>query len=239
MKVYRIKGKMGFKCGGCKRSFSVRTGTPMEESRLPLRKWLLAIHYLTIARKGVSSIQLAKEIGCTQKTAWFLEHRIRAACAGGGGPLSGEVEVDESYFGGKVKNMHADKRAKLTGRGGGDKAPVMALRERHVKDRSTVYTDEATAYTGLPAVRHATVKHSAGEYVKGRASTNSVESFWALMKRAYIGTHHWWSVKHLHRYVAEYVYRHNATPISGEHALACLLRNGEGVRLSYSALIAG
>ena len=125
MKVYRIKGGMGFKCGGCKRSFSVRSGLPMEESRLPLRKWLLAIYYLTTARKGISSIQLAKEVGCTQKTAWFLEHRIRAACSGGGSPLSGEIEADESYFGGKEKNKHAKQR-KHAGRGAVGKAPVMA-----------------------------------------------------------------------------------------------------------------
>ena len=136
MRVYRIKGGMGFKCGGCRKSFSVRTGTPMEESRLPLRQWLLAIYYLTTARKGISSIQLAKEVGCTQKTAWFLEHRIRAACTGDGPPLFGEVEADESYFGGKAKNMHAKKRKQLTGRGGVDKAAVVALRERGRADPS-------------------------------------------------------------------------------------------------------
>ena len=101
-----------------------------------------------------------------------------------------------------------------------------------------IYTDDAVAYDGLTRYSHESVRHSVGEYVRGKASTNGVESFWALLKRGYIGTHHFMSVKHLHRYVAEYVYRHNTIGISGEVALGCLLRNGEGVRLSYAALIA-
>ena len=260
--VYRIAGAMGFKCAGCKNRFGVRTGTTMEGSHLPLKKWLLAIYILTTARKGISSVQLAKELSVTQKTAWFLEHRIRAACAGGGSPLSGEVEADESFFGGKAKHMHADKRAQLTGHGGVDKAPVMALVQRggpvyafpipdtspetaqaairkHVAPGSTVYTDDLPACPNLPGYGHQSVRHSAGQYVHGRASTIGVESFWALLKRAYIGTHHWWSVKHLHRYVAEYVYRHNTRPLSGLEAIGAVIRHGEGATLSYAGLIAG
>ena len=262
MNVYRIKGSMPFKCGGCKDRFSVRTGTPMEESRIPVRKWLLAMYIMTTARKGISSIQFAKELGVTQKTAWFLEHRIREACAASGGWLSGEVEADEAYFGGKAKNMHArDRDRRVSGRGGVDKAPVLALverggpvrafavpdttkgtlqglLERHVEPGSTIYTDESTSYTGMDRYRHVAVRHSAGQYVNGRASTNGAESFWALMKRAYIGTHHWWSVKHLFRYVTEYEYRQNTRGISGLTAIGSLIRNSEGSRLTYADLTA-
>ena len=261
--VYRIAGRMGFKCASCKERFSVRTGTPMANSRIPLRKWLLAIYLMTTARKGISSVQFAKEVGVTQKTAWFMEHRIRAACAGGGSPLSGEVEADESFFGGKARNMHkAQRERRITGRGAVDKAPAMALLQRggniqafaipdttrgtlqgaifeKVEFGSTIYTDEAAAYRSMLGYKHESVRHGAGEYVKGRASTNGVESFWALMKRAYIGTHHWWSVKHLHRYIAEYVYRHNTRHVTGKQIIGEVIRKSEGTRLTYAQLIAG
>ena len=114
-RVWRVTGKMGFKCGGCHKRFSVRTGTIMESSRLPVQKWLLAIYLMTTARKGISSVQFAKELGVTQKTAWFLEHRIREACSSGSGLLTGEDEIDESYFGGKRRNMSNAKRKELAG----------------------------------------------------------------------------------------------------------------------------
>ena len=261
MQVYRIKGGMPFKCGGCRKPFSHRTGTVMEESRLPLQKWLLAMYIMTVARKGISSIQFAKELGVTQKTAWFMEHRIREACSGGFFPMNGEVEVDEAYFGGKERNKHASKRLRA-GRGAVGKKPVVALRERGgpvqafvvpntrkstlqghiraiVEKGSHVYTDESSSYHSLDKAgyRHESVRHSAGEYVKEKASTNSVESFWSLLKRAYVGTHHWWSFKHLHRYIAEYVYRHNTGGIYGEPAIGHLIRSSEHARLTYRRLI--
>ena len=260
-KVYRVKGKMGFKCSGCLKRFSVRTGTVMESSRLPLQTWLLALYMMTTARKGISSVQFAKELGVTQKTAWFLEHRIREACASSERLLSGEVEIDESYFGGKLKNMHRSKRKKLKGRGAVGKQAVIGLHQRggpvraapidgtdaktlHGVVRQTVeagaaiYTDEARAYRGMPEYTHETVRHSADEYVRGKASTNGIESFWALMKRGWYGTHHWWSMKHAHRYVTEYEHRHNTIGLSGEPALATLIRKGDGRRLTYTGLIA-
>jgi len=260
-KVYRLKGTMPFKCGGCKQRFSHRTGTMMEESRLPLQKWFLAIYIMTTARKGISSVQFAKELGVTQKTAWYLEHRIREACVTGAFELRGEVEVDETYFGGKERNKHRSQRLNA-GRGPVGKVPVMGMVERggpvqafivldtdkdtlqghvqsFVKRGSTVYTDEAASYRSLGSkgYGHESVKHSAGEYVKEQASTNSVESFWSLLKRGYIGTHHWWSFKHLHRYIVEYVYRQNTRGITGELALASVIRNGENSRLTYAKLI--
>ena len=258
-KVYEISGGMSYKCANCKERFSVRTGTIMENSRLPLQTWLLAIYMMTTARKGISSIQFAKELGVTQKTSWFLANRIREACASGKTLLTGEVEVDETYIGGKEKNKHASK--KHPGRGPAGKQPVIGMLERggtvkampisgthkhvlhghirnEIEEGSTIYTDEYKSYKGLSNYNHKTVNHSAGKYVEEQASTNGIESFWALLKRGYIGTHHWWSIKHLHRYVNEYVYRQNTRGLSGVTAIGKLVKNSEGKKLSYQQLCA-
>lgn len=260
-KVYEISGGMSYKCANCKERFSVRTGSIMESSRLPLQTWLLAIYIMTTGRKGISSVQFAKELGVTQKTGWYLANRIREACTDGVNPLTGEIEVDETFIGGKEGNKHASKRMSA-GRGTVGKQPVLGFLQRggrvrafpirrtdkvtlhgaihrNVEIGSKVYTDDHRGYAGLGGLfyGHETVSHSAGEYVKAQASTNGIESFWALLKRGYIGTHHWWSMKHLHRYVAEYVYRHNTIGLSGTKAIGKVLRNGIGKKLSYKQLI--
>ncbi len=250
---------MPYRCQDCRKHFSVRTNTILTESKIPLHKWLLAIYLMTSARKGISSTQLAKELGVTQKTAWFLEHRIREAYQTGGGLLGEDksVEIDEVYIGGKEKNKHRNKRLDL-GRGISGKQAVMGMLERNGKIRAftikgtskidlqcaivenikrgaKLYTDCHRSYIGIKGYSHEIVKHSVGEYVKGQAHTNGIESFWALLKRGYYGTFHHMSVKHLHRYVNEFSTRHNV----GHNTIANINTAIDGMvgrRLTYKEL---
>lgn len=233
--VYRYKDGRRYRCAECRQDFTIKTGTVFGESKVSLHKWFLAIYLLTTCRKGISSVQLAKQVGVTQKTAWFMNHRLREAMKQNRGQLFGTVEIDETYVGGKAANMHAHKRAeKITGRGGVDKAVVFGLVQRdgevrattitdtrmrtvekHIVDQvqpgATIYTDDFASYNRLKRFfGHETVNHRVGEYVRdGLVHTNSVESFWATFKRGYIGIYHWMSEKHLQRYLDEFTYRLN------------------------------
>ncbi|MFH1487209.1 MAG: IS1595 family transposase [Chloroflexota bacterium] len=254
---------MPYRCRDCRKHFSVRTGTVLAESKLPLHKWLLAIFMLHTARKGVSSVQMAKEIGVTQKTAWFLNHRIREAMKHRGGLFSGEVEVDEAYIGGKAENMHSYKRAqRIQGRGASGKQAVFGMRQRegqmvrafpidgtermhlqsaiveNVKRGATIYSDSHRSYIGLPGYPHFSVSHSVGEYVRDQAHTNGMESFWALLKRGYVGIYHQMSVQHLHRYVNEFSHRQNTIHADMLSAMIATIDGMTGRRLSYKELIA-
>ena len=263
--AYRVKSNkpMSHRCRSCKKYFSVRTNTVMAETNLPVRTWLLAIHLIHGARKGMSAVQLHKLLGVDYRTAWFLGHRIREGMAAklGDALLDGPVEIDETYFGGKEKNKHASKRAK--NRGLSSKFPVVGLLSRggrivaspmrhinvvtleravmgNVKPGSTVYTDGHSGYAYLKyrGYEHESVNHTAGEYVNGMASTNGIESFWALMKRGYIGTFHQMSWKHLHRYVNEFAYRHNAGPGNGLRTIGMSIKDMEGKRVTLKELVA-
>ena len=245
----------------CRRRFSVRTGTVMQASNLGYQTWALAIYLSLTSLKGVSSMKLHRDLGITQKSAWHLAHRLRQAFGEGGGTFSGPVEADETYIGGKRKNMPAAKRRELKGRGAVGKTAVAGVKDRETKRVSArvvgstdgptlqgfvaehaapgakVYTDEARAYEGMP-FDHEAVRHSVGEYVRGMAHTNGMESFWAMLKRGYVGTYHKLSPKHLDRYVTEFAGRHNTRDRDTGDQMVGLVTGMEGKRLRYADLIA-
>jgi transposase-like protein len=221
-----------------KRQFSLKTGTIYEDSPLGLDKWLVATWLVSNCKNGVSSCEVGRALKITQKTAWFMDHRIRFSLGmGPGNKLSGQVEADETYIGGKARNMHADKRAeKITGTGGKDKAAVMGILERgpksvgskvrvkvienakkktlqseirdHVLAGSAVFTDALKSYEGLDEFQHEVVDHAV-EYVRGEVHTNGLENFWSLLKRGIHGTYVSVEPFHLFRYLDEQAFRYN------------------------------
>ena len=254
---------MPYRCRACRKWFSVKTGTVMQSSKLGLQVWALASYLLTTGIKWQASMKLHRDLGVTQKTAWHLAHRIRETWAKAGGPpFAGPVEVDETYVGGKRKNMPKAKRASLEGRGAVGKVAVAGAKDRATKRVSAatvpatdgptlqgfvraraeagakVYTGDARAYRGMPDFDHEAVQHSVGEYVRGMAHTNGMESFWAMLKRGYQGTYHHMSPKHLDRFVTEFEGRHNDRDADTIDRMADMGRGMVGKRLRYNDLIA-
>jgi transposase-like protein len=261
-KVYHFSDQRTHKCGDCKKRFSIKVGTIFEDSKIELRKWMMAIWLITSHKKGIASTTLAKDIGVTQKTAWFMTQRLRHAIRtqSFNRPLDGDVEADETWHGGKEKNKHAWQR---TGgkQGGKGKVAVFGILERggelrtgttplpraasvqkivrdHVALTATLHTDYDHAFRALgETYDHRRVNHSKGEYVRGDAHTNSIESVWSLFKRQIVGTHHYLSPKHLNRYLGEMTWRFNLREMGEGSRVNALLAQTAG-RLTYKALIA-
>ncbi len=250
-----------YKCQDCRKQFTVRVGTIFEDSKLPLCKWLMAIHLMSSSKKGVSSHQLSRELGITVKSAWFVSHRIREAMRKEpmAGMLSGAVEVDETYVGGKPRYKGQSKSGRGT-----KKAPVMVLVERNgkavckpvdrvsgktlrsevqarVSERAIILTDDFQSYRGVGKGflgGHETVNHSAKEYVREAESgllvhTNTAESFNALLKRGHYGIFHHFSRKHLGRYCDEFSFRWDHRKVSDGHRMTAAIKGAEGKRLKY------
>lgn len=254
----------GFKCRNkeCYKKFTVTVGTIYENSKVPLRTWFAAVYLCTSSKKGISSLQLHRQLGVTQKTAWFILHRIREMLrAKAPHMLKDVVEIDETLVGGKNKNRHADKKVKGSqGRSAKDKTPVLGAVQRGgklvavavpdtqaetlkpiikkwVEDGSIMVTDEYRSYNELKRdYLHVTVNHSEEEYVRGAFHTNTIEGFWSLFKRGIFGIYHNVSPKHLQRYVTEFESRYNSREIKDNERFELSVQNSTG-RLKYKQLI--
>jgi transposase-like protein len=264
-KQTRKKVEGYYRCPDCKKVFTVRTGTIFGRSHISLNMWLYAMYLLVTARKGISSLQLSKEIGITQKSAWFMLQRLRTACGNNGNIdcifLRGIIEADEAYLGGRESNKHASKKLRI-GRGAVGKVAVLGIRERGGKVKANVVkntgaktiqakvraavasgsilcTDEHRSYQGMPEYLHCPVNHSVKQFVDGMAHTNGIESVWAVLKRGFYGIYHSFSHKHLQRYVDEFVYRLNEgnCAVHTMDRIDALLRKATGKRITYKDLV--
>ncbi len=251
-----------WKCKGCKKQYSVKLGTIFEDSPLGLDKWLPAVWLIANSKNGISSHELARALGVTQKSAWFMLHRIRLAMQTGSFmKLSGEVEVDESYIGGKSRNMHrSDPRRSVGGRSAKNKVPVLGMRERGGSVRAEVipnitrktiqprvrqaiepgailYTDNLASYDGLRSdFEHQVIDH-AEQYVNGRVHTNGIENFWSLLKRGLHGTYVSVEPFHLFRYLDERVFTYNLRDHSDTGRFEIVLSTITGRRLTWAELV--
>ena len=263
--VYYIKTRRIWQCKGCKRQFSVKVGTIFEDSPIGLDRWLTAVWLIASAKNGISSYELHKAIGVTQKSAWFMLHRIRLAMQTGSfNRMGGEVEVDETYIGGKSRNMHKAKRQESRRWGIRGKAAVMGLLERHgpanhsrikavvvpgpkrkylhteiiesVEMGSTVYTDQLESYNTLQDVYNHQVINHAEAYARGNVHTNGLENFWSLLKRSIHGTYVNVEPFHLFRYLDEHAFRFNTRKATDGQRFDVLAGFLAGRRVTYAQL---
>jgi transposase-like protein len=251
-KVFEYSNGKIYKCAKCRKQFSVRVGTIFQDSKIPLRKWFASIYLITSHKKGISSLQLAKDIGVQQRTAWFMMHRVRHTFGmeTKTEPLSGDIEADETYMGGAEKNKHKSKKIKGTqGRSTKTKTPVAGVIQRggelrvevventqgknlrpfvikNIAVGSKLHTDEWWGYRGLSKLyEHQIVKHNEKEYVKGNVHTNTLEGFWSLLKRGVDGIYHSISNKHLQKYLNEFVFRYNTRNMTENYRFDTMLGN--------------
>lgn len=266
---WRLKDNKTLKCSHCKMRFTAKTGTIFEETRLSLRKWFMAIFLLSSHSKGISSVQLSKDLKITQKTAWFLAHRIRHVTenfAENKEKFDKPLETDETYCGGKNKNKHQNKKVKGTqGRNTQDKTCILGFLQRktetssakvlaykipnasgkilnnevlnHVKEGNEIFTDEWKGYKKLHfKFKHEFICHSKKEWTRGKVHTNSIENYWSIFKRIYIGIYHHMSEKHLNRYLNTLAFRYNNMDLNSNEKFKKLLSKCQG-NLSYKGLI--
>jgi transposase-like protein len=257
-RLYHFGDGKTHKCAECRQRFSIKVGTILEDSKLPLRTWMLAVWFISSHKKGIASTQLAKDLGVTQKTAWFIMHRLRHAARtrSFNRPLRGDVEADETFMGGSDGNRLTRKR------GMKKKAVVIGLMERtgelrahqierpglvgrevlkHVAPGARLLTDEYYPYRTAAqkgGYVHETVNHRSEEYVRGDVHNNNLEGYWSQLKRQIYGIHHWVSKKHLDRYVGESVWRFNRRALTEAFRFNELLAVTYGSRLTYPQLIA-
>jgi transposase-like protein len=255
--VYHFSDGKRYKCKECKKQFTVTVGTIFEGSHIPLQKWFMAGYLISAHKKGISSLQLSRDLNITQKSAWYMLHRYRFAIRTQSflAPLDKTVEIDECFVGGKERFKHKSKRGLI------EKTPVFGMVERggevraevvpnllkktvtpiiykHISYEAVIMSDEATIYEKLYKVYiHGKVHHASGEYVRGNVHTNTIEGFWSLFKRGVVGIYHFVSAKHLDKYIDEFEFRYNTKKSTEQNRFDFMLGKTEGY-LSYKELIA-
>lgn len=264
-KVFKFSNGKVYKCAKCRKQFSVRVGTIFEDSKISLQKWFAAIYLITAHKKGISSLQLHRDLGVTQKTAWFMLHRVRHTfgLSTGTEKLTGIIEADETFIGGAESNKHKHKRTEGTqGRSVKTKSAVAGVMVRggelrvkkitntngyhlkpfvvkNVEFGSQLMTDEHLGYNGLAQLfKHSKVNHNSEQYVNGDCHTNSMEGFWSLLKRGVNGIYHSISAKHLQQYIDEFVFRYNTRKATETYRFDTMLNN-ISTHLTYKQLTYG